>query len=144
MSLKIYNVLTREKQEFVPLQDGRVNMYVCGPTVYDNSHIGHAKTYVGFDVIVRYLRYSGYKVLYVQNITDVGHMLSTGEDRILRKAEQMSALPMQVVETYMKGYFDDMDALGVQRPDISPAPAATYPNKSPWCRNSSTRATPMR
>lgn len=120
MSLKIYNVLTREKEQFVPLQDGRVNIYVCGPTVYDHSHIGHAKTYVGFDVVVRYLRYSGYKVLYVQNITDVGHMLATGEDRILRKAEQMSSLPMQVVETYMRGYFADMDALGVQRPDISP------------------------
>ena len=129
MSLKIYNVLNREKEEFVPLQDGRVNMYVCGPTVYDNSHIGHAKTYVGFDVIVRYLRYSGYKVLYVQNITDVGHMLATGEDRILRKAEQMSALPMQVVETYMKGYFDDMDALGVQRPDISPRASGHIPEQ---------------
>ena len=129
MSLKIYNVLNREKQEFVPLQDGRVNIYVCGPTVYDYSHIGHAKTYVGFDVIVRYLRYSGYKVLYVQNITDVGHMLATGEDRILRKAEQMSALPMQVVETYMKGYFDDMDALGVQRPDISPRASGHIPEQ---------------
>lgn len=129
MSLKIYNVLTREKEQFVPLQDGRVNIYVCGPTVYDHSHIGHAKTYVGFDVIVRYLRYSGYKVLYVQNITDVGHMLATGEDRILRKAEQMSALPMQVVETYMRGYFDDMDALGVQRPDISPRASGHIPEQ---------------
>ncbi len=129
MSLKIYNVLNREKEQFVPLADGRVNMYVCGPTVYDYSHIGHAKTYVGFDVIVRYLRYSGYKVLYVQNITDVGHMLATGEDRILRKAEQMSALPMQVVETYMRGYFDDMDALGVQRPDISPRASGHIPEQ---------------
>jgi cysteinyl-tRNA synthetase len=113
----------------VPLQDGRVNIYVCGPTVYDHSHIGHAKTYVGFDVIVRYLRYSGYQVLYVQNITDVGHMLTTGEDRILRKAEQMSALPMQVVETYMRGYFADMDALGVQRPDISPRASGHIPEQ---------------
>ena len=129
MSLKIYNVLTREKEQFVPLQDGRVNIYVCGPTVYDHSHIGHAKTYVGFDVIVRYLRYSGYQVLYVQNITDVGHMLATGEDRILRKAEQMSALPMQVVETYMRGYFADMDALGVQRPDISPRASGHIPEQ---------------
>ncbi|MBK7894531.1 MAG: cysteine--tRNA ligase [Candidatus Promineifilaceae bacterium] len=129
MSLKIYNVLNREKEQFVPLVDGRVNIYVCGPTVYDYSHIGHAKTYVGFDVIVRYLRYSGYKVLYVQNITDVGHMLATGEDRILRKAEQMSALPMQVVETYMRGYFADMDALGVQRPDISPRASGHIPEQ---------------
>ena len=129
MPLKIYNVLSRKKEEFVPLQDGRVAMYVCGPTVYDHSHIGHAKTYVGFDIIARFLRYSGYNVLYVQNITDVGHMLTTGEDRILRKAEQMSALPMQVVETYMRGYFADMDALGVRRPDISPRASAHVPEQ---------------
>lgn len=120
MTLKIYNVLTRTKEEFKPLNPGKVNMYVCGPTVYDYSHIGHAKTYIGFDIIVRYLRYLGYDVLYVQNITDVGHMLDTGEDRILKKARQLSAGPMQVVETYMRDYFADMDDLGVQRPDISP------------------------
>ena len=120
MTLKIYNVLSRTKEEFKPIQEGKVNMYVCGPTVYDYSHIGHAKTYVSFDVIVRYLHYRGYDVLYVQNITDVGHMLDTGEDRVLKKARQISATPMQVVETYMRGYFEDMDALGVKRPDISP------------------------
>lgn len=120
MALKIYNVLSRTKEEFQPIQAGKVNMYVCGPTVYDYSHIGHAKTYVSFDVIVRYLRHLGYDVLYVQNITDVGHMLDTGEDRVLKKARQISATPMQVVETYMRGYFADMDALGVHRPDISP------------------------
>ncbi len=129
MSLKIYNVLTRKKEEFVPLTPGKVNMYVCGPTVYDNSHIGHAKTYVSFDVIVRYLRYSGYDVLYVQNITDVGHMLDTGEDRILKKARQLSAGPMQVVETYTRRYFEDMDALGVQRPDISPRASGHVPEQ---------------
>ena len=120
MTLKIYNVLSRTKEEFKPIQEGKVNMYVCGPTVYDHSHIGHAKNYVGFDIVVRYLRYLGYDVLYVQNITDVGHMLDSGEDRILKKARQLSAGPMQVVETYMRGYFSDMDALGVKRPDISP------------------------
>ncbi len=120
MTLRIYNVLTRKKEAFVPLTEGKVNIYVCGPTVYDDSHVGHAKTYVGFDVIARYLRYSGYDVLYVQNITDVGHMLDTGEDRVLRKARQLSSGPMQVVETYMRSYFSDMDALGVKRPDISP------------------------
>lgn len=129
MSLRIYNVLTRQKEEFVPLVEGKVNMYVCGPTVYDYSHIGHAKTYVSFDVIVRYLRYKGYDVLYVQNITDVGHMLDTGEDRVLKKARQMSALPMQVVETYMRNYFADMDALGVQRPDISPRASGHIPEQ---------------
>lgn len=129
MTLRIYNVLTRKKEEFVPLTDKKVNIYVCGPTVYDDSHIGHAKTYVSFDVVVRYLRYSGYDVLYVQNITDVGHMLHTGEDRILKKARQLSAGPMQVVETYMRSYFADMDALGVQRPDISPRASGHIPEQ---------------
>ena len=129
MTLKIYNVLTRKKEVFKPLQEGKVNMYVCGPTVYDQSHIGHAKTYVSFDVVVRYLRYIGYDVLYVQNITDVGHLLDSGEDRILRKARQASATPMQIVETYTKVYFDNMDALGVKRPDISPRASAHIPEQ---------------
>ena len=129
MSLKIHNVLARKKEPFVPLTEGKVNMYVCGPTVYDHSHIGHGKTYIGFDVIARYLRYRGYDVLYVQNITDVGHMLDTGEDRILKKARQMSAGPMQVVETYMRDYLADMDALGVQRPNISPRASAHIPEQ---------------
>jgi cysteinyl-tRNA synthetase len=129
MPIKIYNVLSRQKEAFVPLTEGKVNIYVCGPTVYDNSHIGHAKTYVSFDVIVRYLRYRGYDVLYVQNITDVGHMLDTGEDRILRKARQISAKPMQVVETYAREHFADMDALGVRRPDISPRASGHIPEQ---------------
>jgi len=129
MSLRIYNVLTRQKEEFTPLTEGKVNIYVCGPTVYDYSHIGHAKTYVSFDVVVRYLRYKGYDVLYVQNITDVGHMLDTGEDRILKKARQTSALPMQIVETYTRQYFADMDALGVRRPDISPRAGGHIPEQ---------------
>ena len=129
MSLKIYNVLTRQKEVFQPLSEGKINIYVCGPTVYDYSHIGHGKTYVSFDIIVRYLRYIGYDVLYVQNITDVGHMLDTGEDRILRKARQISSLPMAVVETYMREYFADMDALGVRRPDISPRASAHIPEQ---------------
>ncbi|MBZ0301761.1 MAG: cysteine--tRNA ligase [Anaerolineae bacterium] len=131
MALQIYNVLGREKQPFVPLNEGHVNMYVCGPTVYDHAHLGHAKTYVSFDVVVRYLRYSGYDVLYVQNLTDVGHLTDTefGEDKILRKARQMQAKPMQIVETYTRSYFADMDALGVQRPDISPRASAHIPEQ---------------
>ena len=129
MTLKIYNVLSRTKEEFKPLVEGKVNVYVCGPAVYDYSHIGHAKTYIGFDVVVRYLRYLGYDVLYVQNITDVGHMLDTGEDRVLKKARQLSAGPRQVVETYMRAYFADMDALGVQRPDISPRASGHIPEQ---------------
>ncbi|MFL7838625.1 MAG: cysteine--tRNA ligase [Candidatus Promineifilaceae bacterium] len=129
MTIQVYNVLTRKKEPFVPLVEGKVNMYVCGPTVYDDSHIGHAKTYISFDVISRYLRFRGYDVLYVQNITDVGHMLDTGEDRILRRARQLSALPMQVVETYTRGYFEDMDALNVRRPDISPRASGHVPEQ---------------
>jgi cysteinyl-tRNA synthetase len=129
MAIQVYNVLTRKKEPFVPLTEGKVNMYVCGPTVYDDSHIGHAKTYISFDVITRYLRFRGYDVLYVQNITDVGHMLDTGEDRILRRARQLSALPMQVVETYTRGYFEDMDALNVRRPDISPRASGHVPEQ---------------
>ncbi len=129
MALRIHNVLGREKQEFVPLQEGRVSMYVCGPTVQDYMHLGHAKNYVSFDVIRRYLRYSGYDVLYVQNITDVGHMQVTGEDKILQKARQLQAKPMQVVETYMRYFFEDMDALNVQRPDISPRASAHIPEQ---------------
>jgi cysteinyl-tRNA synthetase len=129
MALQIFNVLGREKQAFVPLNEGHVNMYVCGPTVYDHAHLGHAKTYVSFDTIVRYLRYSGFDVLYVQNLTDVGHLLDSGEDRILRKARQSQATPMQIVETYARSYFEDMDALGVQRPDISPRASAHIPEQ---------------
>ncbi len=129
MALRVYNVLQREKVEFVPLHEGKVNMYVCGPTVYDHSHLGHAKSYISFDLIVRYLRFSGYDVLYVQNLTDVGHLLESGEDRILKKARQASALPMQIVETYARSYFADMDALGVVRPDISPRASAHIPEQ---------------
>ncbi|RMF77285.1 MAG: cysteine--tRNA ligase [Chloroflexi bacterium] len=129
MPLQIFNVLGREKQLFEPLEEGRVGMYVCGPTVYDHAHLGHAKTYVAFDTIVRYLRYSGYDVLYVQNITDVGHLLDTGEDRILKKARQIQAVPMQIVETYTRSYFEDMDALHVVRPDISPRASGHVPEQ---------------
>lgn len=129
MALKIFNVLGREKQEFTPLTPGHVAMYVCGPTVYDNSHLGHAKTYVSFDVVVRYLRYSGLDVLYVQNITDVGHLRDDGTDPILKRARQTQAGPMQIVETYARSYFEDMDALGVQRPDISPRASAHVPEQ---------------
>ncbi|MGH2522022.1 MAG: cysteine--tRNA ligase [Anaerolineales bacterium] len=129
MTLVIYNTLTRKKEEFVPLVEGRVHLYVCGPTVYDHAHIGHAKTYVAFDVIVRYLRHLGYRVRYVQNITDVGHLLDTGEDRILRGAARERIEPMEVVERYARSYFEDMDALGVRRPDISPRASAHIPEQ---------------
>ncbi|MBI4314893.1 MAG: cysteine--tRNA ligase [Chloroflexi bacterium] len=129
MSLVVYNTLTRKKEEFKPLVEGRVRIYVCGPTVYDYSHIGHAKTYVAFDTLVRYLRWSGYNVRYVQNITDVGHLLDSGEDRILKGAARERIEPMEIDERYTRAYFDDMDALGVQRPDISPRASAHIPEQ---------------
>jgi cysteinyl-tRNA synthetase len=129
MPLRIFNVLGREKQEFVPLESGHVYIYVCGPTVYDDPHIGHAKTYTAFDMVVGYLRHSGYKVLYVQNITDVGHLLESGDDRVLKKAAQTQSKPMQIVETYTKSYFDAMDALGIKRPDISPRASGHVPEQ---------------
>ena len=129
MSIQVYNVLTRQKEEFTPLNPDLVTMYVCGPTVYDYSHIGHAKTYVSFDVILRYLRFSGYRVRYVQNITDVGHLLDTGEDRIMKGARRERIEPMEVVERYTRAYFAVMDALNVTRPDISPRASAHIPEQ---------------
>jgi cysteinyl-tRNA synthetase len=122
-------VLGRRKQAFTPIHEGRVGMYVCGPTVYEHSHLGHAKTYVSFDVVARYLRFRGFDLLYVQNVTDVGHLRANEEDRILVRAAQLNAKPMQVVETYTRSYFEDMDALGVQRPDISPRASGHVPEQ---------------
>src|SRR5574340_250412 len=132
MALTVYNYLTRRKEEFKPIHEGFVGIYVCGPTVYDHAHIGHAKSYVSFDAIVRYLRYSGYHVRYVQNITDVGHLsddADEGEDKILRRARRDRIEPMELVETYTRSYFEDMDALGVVRPDISPRASAHVPEQ---------------
>ncbi|MDH7484646.1 MAG: cysteine--tRNA ligase [Anaerolineae bacterium] len=129
MALRVYNYLTRQIEEFIPLHEGWVGMYVCGPTVYDHAHIGHAKTYVSMDVILRYLRYLGYRVRYVQNITDVGHLLDTGEDRILKGAARERMEPMELVEIYTRSYFEDMDALRVTRPDISPRASGHIPEQ---------------
>jgi cysteinyl-tRNA synthetase len=129
MGLQLYNYLSREKEPFAPQQDGYVGMYVCGPTVYDHAHLGHAKVYIAMDVVVRYLRYQGNKVRYVQNITDVGHMLDSGEDRILKGARRDRIEPMEVVETYARSYFEDMDALKVVRPNISPRASGHIPEQ---------------
>src|SRR5574341_2397414 len=130
MTLIVFNRLSRQKEEFRPLVEGQVRMYVCGPTVYDHPHLGHAKSYVSFDVIVRYLRYLGYKVHYVQNITDVGHLTDNadaGEDKILKRAQREHIEPAELVEIYTRSYFEDMDALNNIRPDISPRATAHIP-----------------
>ncbi len=132
MTLKFYNSLTKKKEVFTPLHEGFVAMYVCGPTVYDHPHIGHAKSYVSFDVIVRYLRYLGFKVRYIQNITDVGHLTDDadmGEDKILKRAQREHVEPAELVEIYTRSYFEDMDALNNVRPDISPRATAHIPEQ---------------
>ncbi len=120
MALKVHNYLSRDLERFKPLRSEHVSLYACGPTVYDHAHLGHAKTYVAMDVIVRYLRYLGYNVRYVRNFTDVGHLLDTGEDRISRGARRDRVEPMELVETYINSFNDDMDVLGVVRPNITP------------------------
>ena len=132
MGLKVYNSLTREREEFVPLNPPRVTIYVCGPTVYGHSHLGHAKSYVSFDAIVRWMRFSGYDVNYVQNITDVGHLTDDadeGEDKIIAEARRRGLHPMAVVETYMTSYLADMDALNLLRPDIMPRATGHIPEQ---------------
>ncbi len=129
MTLKIYNHLNRQIEEFIPLQAGFVGMYVCGPTVYGDAHVGHAKAYITFDVVHRYLEYLGYKVRYVQNLTDVGHLLDSGEDRIAKGAKRDRLEPMELVERYTRHYFRDMDALNIIRPDISPRASGHVPEQ---------------
>jgi len=121
MVLRVFNTMSGQMEEFKPLRDKHVGVYVCGPTVYDWSHLGHARTYIAFDVIVRWLEFRGYSVFYVQNITDVGHLTTdTAEDKIVKRAREARIEPMQLVEVYMREYFRDLDSLGVKRPDISP------------------------
>jgi cysteinyl-tRNA synthetase len=131
-NLVLYNTLSRKKETFAPLEPGFVGIYVCGPTVYGDSHLGHAKSYISFDIIVRYFRHLGYKVRYVQNITDVGHLQSDadeGEDKIAEQARLERIEPMEVVENYTRSYFEDMDILNVLRPDISPRASGHIPEQ---------------
>jgi len=132
MELKLHNTLTRKKEEFKPIKKGRVGVYVCGPTVYGHAHLGHAKSYISFDVLVRYLRYLGLSVTYVQNITDVGHLTDDadeGEDKIAVAAVKEKKHPMAIAEYYTKSYFDDMDRLNCLRPDISPRATGHIPEQ---------------
>lgn len=111
--IRIYNTLKGEKEDFVPQKNNEVRMYVCGPTVYDLSHIGHARSAVAFDVIYRYLKYRGYKVIYVRNYTDV-------DDKIIKKANEEGVSSKEIAERYIKAFDEDMDALGISLPDFRP------------------------
>ncbi len=121
--LYIYNSLSRFKEPFKPLHEGYVGMYVCGPTVYGDAHLGHARPAITFDLLYRYLTYLGYKVRYVRNITDVGHLehdADEGEDKIAKKARLEQLEPMEVVQYYTNRYHRDMEALNVLPPSIEP------------------------
>lgn len=122
MSLVVYNTITRKKEEFKSINERIVGMYVCGPTVYGYPHLGHAKSYITFDIIYRYLCYLGYKVKYVQNITDVGHLVGdaeSGDDKIQKQALIEKIDPVEIAYKYETIYFENMDALNVKRPSIS-------------------------
>ncbi len=121
--LTIYNTLDRKKELFVPLHAPHVGMYVCGPTVYGDAHLGHARPAITFDVLFRYLTHLGYKVRYVRNITDVGHLehdADEGEDKIAKKARLEQLEPMEVVQYYLNRYHKAMEALNVLPPSIEP------------------------
>ena len=126
-SLYLYNSLSRKKERFEPLNPPFVGLYVCGPTVYGDPHLGHARAAVTFDVICRYLRVLGYKVRYVRNITDVGHLeheeTEEGEDKIQKKARLEEVEPMEIAQRYTLSYHRGMDALNCVRPDIEPSAA---------------------
>ena len=122
-NLLIYNTLTRTKELFKPLTPGRVGMYVCGPTVYGDAHLGHARPAITFDILFRYLQHIGYKVRYVRNITDVGHLehdADEGEDKIAKKARLEQLEPMEVAQYYTNRFNAAMDALGCLPPSIEP------------------------
>lgn len=119
-ALKVYNSLIREKVPFEPIKEGEVGMYVCGPTVYSDVHLGNCRTFVSFDVIYRYLKYIGYSVRYVRNITDVGHLLDDGEDRMLKGTKREKLTPMEVAQKYTNGFHDMMRTFNSLRPSIEP------------------------
>ena len=119
--LKVFNTLTRQKEEFRPINPPFVGMYVCGPTVYSNVHLGNIRTFLSFDVINRYLKHIGYEVRYVRNITDVGHLTETGEDKISKKAKLNQLEPMEIVQTYSNDFHNVMSLFNTIPPDIEPS-----------------------
>ncbi|MBY0427093.1 MAG: cysteine--tRNA ligase [Cytophagales bacterium] len=130
--LTVYNTLTRKKEPFQPLHAPHVGMYVCGPTVYGDAHLGHARSAVTFDIVYRYLLHLGYKVRYVRNITDVGHLendADEGEDKIAKKARLDRVEPMEIAYKYMNAYHNDIGLLNVRRPNIEPLASGHIPEQ---------------
>ncbi|MFQ3275135.1 MAG: cysteinyl-tRNA synthetase [Candidatus Nanohaloarchaea archaeon] len=123
MTLKLFNTLTREKEEFEPIEEGKVKFYSCGQTIYDDLHIGNARPYAVWDTLRRYLEWKGYNVRHVQNITDVGHLTDDGdqgEDKVEKRANELGMEPMELVEDQIERYFEDTEAINVERHDIVP------------------------
>ncbi len=120
MTLKIYNTLSRQKEEFIPNKPGHVAMYVCGPNLYAPCHVGHAFSYIVFDVVKRYLKFRGYHVRHVQNFTDI-------EDRIIAKAKAENTTIQAIAEVYIARFFDEMDALNIERADAYPRATGVIP-----------------
>src|SRR3954464_11615218 len=123
-NLFVYNTLTRKKEKFEPLNPPHVGMYVCGPTVYSDVHLGNCRTFISFDLMFRYLTHLGYKVRYVRNITDVGHLIDEvageGEDRIGKKARMEKLEPMEIVQRYTFGFHEVMSMFNALPPSIEP------------------------
>ena len=111
--MKLYNTLTRKKEEFVPITPGEVKMYVCGPTVYNFFHIGNGRTFIVFDTIRRYLEYRGYKVKFVQNFTDI-------DDKMINKANEEGTTVKNIGDKYISEYYTDADALNIERATVNP------------------------
>jgi len=120
MVLRIFNTLTRRREVFKPLEKGKVKMFVCGVTVYDYVHLGHARTYAFYDTLARYLRYLGYQVTYLQNVTDVGHLLDTGEDRMIKKAKEEKKHPLEIANFYLKHELKMFEKLKFLKPELMP------------------------
>lgn len=127
--LKIFNTLTGQKETFEPIVPGHVGMYVCGPTVYNDVHIGNCRTFVSFDIIYRYLQQLGYKVRYVRNITDVGHLTDDGEDRMAKGAKLAQLEPMEVAHKYTVGFHDMMRIFNTLPPSIEPRATGHIPEQ---------------
>ncbi|MEC7405402.1 MAG: class I tRNA ligase family protein, partial [Bacteroidota bacterium] len=120
-TLRLQNTLSGQKEAFEPINPPFVGLYVCGPTVYNEVHMGNLRTFISFDVLNRYLRYLGYKVRYVRNITDVGHLTDdSGEDRVEKRARLEKIEPMEIVQKYSRGFHRVSDVFGLLDPDVEP------------------------
>ena len=116
--LRIFNTLSNKIEDFTPIEENKVKMYVCGPTVYDNAHLGHARCYITWDVLYRYLKFRGYDVTYCRNVTDV-------DDKILKKADTQGVEPEVITKKYYDSFINSMNGLNVLKPDIEPRATKT-------------------